>query len=739
MDKHCRQTCHQWPVGFITLIFFCLAVSYNIAIPIFESPDELWHYPFVWHLARARRLPVQNPADPQLWGQEGSQPPLYYALAALITAPIPTDDLPALIYRNPHADIGTVKADGNANISIHTKREAWPWRGAVLAIHTVRLFSSILAAGTLLTIYALARTLRPDCPAMAWLAMAFVAFNPMFLFIAASVNNDNLITLLAALTLLALVRLNSTAKGKLSIRAAIGLGLLTGLAALTKISGLGLLGLAGLTLLWHGYKQRSWRIAILPNALMSLVATAIAGWWYWRNYTLYGDWTGTENMVKMMGARAITPTAGQLWAELSGLPRSFWGLFGYFSVPLPEAAYLFFNLLLLAGLAGLMVIPLKKSRPFSLPGQNWMMLTGWLGLIFIGFLQWTLRTPATQGRLLFPALASLAVLWAAGWLAWIPPRLGWLAAAAMLTISAWIPFGVIAPAYARPAPIAELPTSAQPLHAKFIEPITLLGYSTPQTTIYPGDKLPLILFWQNSAPITTDYTLFIHLLDENDLVIAQRNLFHGAGVFPTSQWAANQPFADDYILTIPHTVPAPARARFEVGLYHHQTGQRLPLTQGGDHRRFGNIEIVPRQNNGWPNPQQLDFEQNISLIGYQVDHQRVAPGETVTLTLFWQSAAPPNDNYKIFVHLAGPDDSRAAQHDSDPQNGAAPTGSWAAGQVIPDEHLLSIAPEARPGAYQLIVGLYHPQTGQRLRLLANNGQPVQTDSIGLARIRIISH
>ena len=108
------------------------------------------------------------------------------------------------------------------------------------------------------------------------------------------------------------------------------------------------------------------------------------------------------------------------------------------------------------------------------------------------------------------------------------------------------------------------------------------------------------------------------------------------------------------------------------------------------------------------------------------------------LTLFWRSAAPPDDNYKVFVHLTGEGDNRIAQHDSDPQNGAAPTATWPADKVIRDEHLLSIAPDASPGVYQLVVGLYHPQNGQRLRLANNNGQPVQTDSINLAQIRIIS-
>ncbi|MCB0196578.1 MAG: hypothetical protein KDJ65_31790, partial [Anaerolineae bacterium] len=192
---------HRWTIG-IAVSFTLLTIIYSIANPLFESPDELWHYPFVWHLARTAELPVQDPANPQLWQQEGSQPPLYYALAALLTAPIPTNNLPALIYRNPHADIGLVSPDGNANIIVHTAAEQWPWHSAALAIHLARFFSIALGLGTILAIYALARRLWPNYPHLALVAMAFVAFNPMFLYISASVNNDNLITFLASLILL---------------------------------------------------------------------------------------------------------------------------------------------------------------------------------------------------------------------------------------------------------------------------------------------------------------------------------------------------------------------------------------------------------------------------------------------------------------------------------------------------------------------------------------------------------
>jgi 4-amino-4-deoxy-L-arabinose transferase-like glycosyltransferase len=727
----------HWPAILVALTFFLLATIYSVAAPIFEAPDELWHYPFVWRLARTWELPAQDPAQPELWRQEGSQPPLYYALAALLTAPIPTDDLPDLIYPNPQADVGLVSPDGNANIVVHTSQENWPWSGAVLAIHIVRFFSVLLGTGTVLTVYALGRTLWPQRRALAWLAMSFVAFNPMFLFISGSINNDNLITFLAALTLWQLVQLVVARSDEPSDWQLAGLGILVGLAALTKVSGLGLLGLVGITLLVWGVRRRSWHTIILGNGLVGLMTIAIAGWWYWRNVTLYGDWSGAENMIAMMGGRPVSPTLEQLLAEVPGLLRSFWGLFGYFSVPLPTAIYWLLNLLLVTGLVGLLTALINRSQ--KLPpylGQAWPILLGWIGLMLVGLLQWTLRTPATQGRLLFPALAGLAILWAAGWIALAPRPWYVLPVLAMFVLAVWVPWGVIRPAYAHPASVVALPPSVQRLGIIFGDKINLLGYENKVAAVQPGETLPLTLYWRGESPLETDYVIFIHLVDENNLIIAQRDVFHGPGVYPTSQWEVGEQFGDTYILRLPNTTFAPAQAHFEVGLYDSTSGARLSTLRGTDSVQFGAIEIQPRPGE-FPNSQVLLFEDGLSLVGYSLDRQVVKIGQGLILTLYWQSQNTPGNDYKVFVHLVDDKERRIAQHDSEPQGGAAPTSGWQPGQVVVDEHPLTISPDALPGAYRLVVGLYKSDTGQRLRLLRENGRSVQANSVILSGIRVI--
>jgi hypothetical protein len=424
---------------------------------------------------------------------------------------------------------------------------------------------------------------------------------------------------------------------------------------------------------------------------------------------------------------------------MPGVLRSFWGLFGYFSVPMPAVLYWFYNLMLAAGLVGLLVPFLPGKRETFPPGlrQTWPILVSWLLLTFIALIQWTLRTPASQGRFLFPAFGSLAIFWATGWLALASSHWQMVPIPLMLAVALWVPWGVIGPAYARPAPVEALPDTAQPLGITFDETVTLLGYETNNSVVRPGESVPVTLYWRGKKPMDADYTVFLHLLDENEVIVAQRNVFHGPGLYPTSQWAAGEQFGDTYVLNIPRTAYAPIRARFEVGLYDHTTGGRLPIETGKSSVRFGDIEIQP-QSGQFPNPQALQFDDHITLIGYSLSQRRAILGDQVTLTLYWQSEGVPSRDYKVFVHLVDEGEMRIAQHDSDPQNGVAPTSSWSVEQVIVDEHPLQISPDTPAGVYHVVIGLYEGETGRRLRLLKNGNASVQADSVILGGVRIVT-
>ena len=183
-----------------------LGIAYSLATPIFEASDEIWHYPVVREIAANRRLPVQDPAMETAWAQEGSQPPLYYVVGALLTGWVDTSDYAAAAVRNPFAKIGVPLATDNKNLVVHPPGQSFTQGGTVLAVVFIRWLSVLMGTATAFLAYWLGRTIYPARPAVGLLTAALVAFNPMVLFINASVNNDNLVMLLSTLTLLLLVR-----------------------------------------------------------------------------------------------------------------------------------------------------------------------------------------------------------------------------------------------------------------------------------------------------------------------------------------------------------------------------------------------------------------------------------------------------------------------------------------------------------------------------------------------------
>jgi hypothetical protein len=148
----------------------------------------------------------------------------------------------------------------------------------------------------------------------------------------------------------------------------------------------------------------------------------------------------------------------------------------------------------------------------------------------------------------------------------------------MVAVAVWVPWGIIVPAYVPPPPLTELPAEAVPLHATFGQTATLLGYRLPQTTLRPGETLPVTLYWRGEQPTSVNYSVFVHMVDEYGLIVAQRDVLHGPGVYPTSQWSPGVQFADTYALPLPSGAFAPATARLKVGLYDYATGQRLPVS-----------------------------------------------------------------------------------------------------------------------------------------------------------------
>lgn len=92
----------------------------------------------------------------------------------------------------------------------------------------------------------------------------------------------------------------------------------------------------------------------------------------------------------------------------------------------------------------------------------------------------------------------------------------------------------------------------------------------------------------------------------------------------------------------------------------------------------------------------------------------VRAGTPYTVTLQWRATGPTEVPLTVFTQLLDRSGRLVAQHDGPPAEGLRPTHDWRPGEVITDQHVISLPADLPPGTYRLIVGLYDTQTGQRV-------------------------
>ena len=543
-----------------------------------------------------------------------------------------------------------------------------------------------------------------------------------------------------------------------SLGSALALGCLLGLALLSKLSALGLVALTGLTLLLAAWRARSWRALIGSSLAVGLPALAIAGWWYGRNWVIYRDPLAWNIWQANILLRVIPAGWETIIAELGSLERSFWGLFGWLNVPYPAWVYAAFRVLAIGFALGLLLhvarwlISLaRRNRPaFDWRWAGGWLLILWLGLLAFSWVRFMRIAPAAQGRYFFPAAPSLALLLILalggyrllGLTERATRRAGWGIAAALVLLSAVTPFWIIRPAY-RPPPAA--PTAAvSAVRAELGNQFAILGVSAEPAQLMPGETADVTVVWQALAPMRDDYSVFVHLVNEEGITIAQADTMPGGGLRPTSEWSAGETRAERYAVTIPAAAYTPDRGRWAVGLYDHKTGQRLPVRlvsadpaldrseADADSLRFGAAEVAARTGEV-PNRIMADFADNVTLAGYRFSSRSVRAGEPLTVTLYWQARGPVAGDYTTFAHLLDAGFDTYGGHDGIPQ---PPTSDWQPGRIVTDTHAFTVSPDAAPGFYQIEASLYTRPDFDRLGLAHTPGAE-GADRLLLGPVRVV--
>jgi hypothetical protein len=337
---------------------------------------------------------------------------------------------------------------------------------------------------------------------------------------------------------------------------------------------------------------------------MLATVAALAGWWFVRNLQLYGDWLGWNAFFDVVGRRDTPATLAQLWTEREGFVWAYWGVFGAMNVIMPPWIYTLLNgMAALAGLGALLAAVRwfrqhgARAALASSHARAWGLAVIWIVVIFVALLRWTALTPASQGRLMFPAIAALAALLVAGLGAL--HRGAVLAACALLTVIALAaPVMVIAPAYARP-PNRWDSRLTTPVDAMFGGQVTLIEAQSDATQAERGGEVTLHLNWRvaeagATAPISRNYSVFVHLINADDVIIAQRDMYPGQGNLALAEVEPGYRWTDRYTLKLPRFASADQTLRWAVGLYDRDTGGRLRLPDGAERAIFGALAVVDR-------------------------------------------------------------------------------------------------------------------------------------------------
>ncbi len=730
-------------LGLLLLSFLMLGLLFQLTAPLFETPDEIWHIGLAAHLARGGGLPVQRPGESTPWRQEGSQPPLYYMLLAVLTRALhlPLEDLDQILIVNRHPAPGDASLPDNKNMALHGSWERFPWQGAVLTLHLWRLFSLLLGMITLISIYGALSTMAPNRTRWALGTAALVAWNPMFLFIMGAVNND---VLANALSAVALWQLASLWRKGLSGFRLILLGLTLGMMALSKLSGLALwlFTMGVLLALRNRHPLGLWD---LLRALAIIYGSAIllSGWWFLRNFFLYGDPTGLNAMLEIFGRRAPPRTLAELFSEIRGLVWSFWAVWGWFNIVADPPVYLFLEVWGILSALGAIRMGIEAWRqPRCELRALWAGAVGYTGLVFLGLLRWTSLTSASQGRLLFPAIGPIAWMLWMGWEYWIRrwtrrESMGWVWAPALIWMAiSWIsPIRYIWPTYAI-SPWRELPAEAQTVHAVFGDHLRLVAYLPGSAA--PGQRLPLTLFWECLQPTERPWSVFLHpVLTPRIRDVHQVDRHPSRGLFSTTDCRSGFRFVDPYWVPVGSGNEVPAVLRLRVGVWDLDTGWIAPARDGqGRPIDYLILEAGKIQGRASLSPTYpLDVHVGPArLIG--VDRPlEVRPGETFTVTLYWEVEAMPKEEWRVFVHVGDPNRPPVFQHDGPPALGELPARWWEPGDQFADPHPLKVPPDLPPGIYTLWTGLYRPD-GLRAEVVGPNGERPAHRAVELGVLRV---
>ncbi len=132
---------------------------------------------------------------------------------------------------------------------------------------------------------------------------------------------------------------------------------------------------------------------------------------------------------------------------------------------------------------------------------------------------------------------------------------------------------------------------------------------------------------------------------------------------------------------------------------------------------YGGVELVVYElgDTGAPlRDADIRFGDTLVLERVAASSRHVTGRDAVRIELHWRVVAPPARDLFLFVHVLDIHNHIIAQHDG--QLARVPTSLWQAGERYRSRAAVLVPPDTPPATYRLVIGVYDPRTGERLRL-----------------------
>jgi hypothetical protein len=266
---------------------------------------------------------------------------------------------------------------------------------------------------------------------------------------------------------------------------------------------------------------------------------------------------------------------------------------------------------------------------------------------------------------------------------------------------------------------ASLPPELTPVQAAAGE-IEVVGYDLPRTAVAGGDYVPLTLAM--TAPVTPTH-YYVPVILVGDLSYPFTTDSH----LVTPLWRPGEVIVERFDFALPHDL-APGERPVRLAIKDLSTDSLIPLDLG-----LGTLQVEAQSNPVSTSHLLANFRQRVGLVSASarsglLERRRApwaepmvaAPGDSLNLVLEWQSLAPAEESYTVFVHLIDQTNRPWVTLDYTPLGGSTPTHlwipKWLPGQRMLDPYRLVIPADLSPGTYLIEVGLYEMTSGRRLHM-----------------------